>query len=279
MKNHIISSTFIICGLFLTSLSCSKFVEGNPPQNEVVSSVVFSDDATAKSAGRGMYSLMMSSPSFLNGGLEQYTGLYSDELRNHATRVDQVQFASNSLASTNNVVLTVFWREAYKYISHANSILEGIASSNSLSHEVKTQLQGEALFVRAFCHFYLVNLFGEIPYVVTTDYRVNSIISRMPEPVVYQKIIEDLNSASDKLSGDFIFSGGKRTYPSKWAAKAMLARVYLYLGDWNKAEQFASEVINQNSVFNLSANLATVFKAKSPETNWELQQVIGQNNT
>ncbi|MDZ7650256.1 MAG: RagB/SusD family nutrient uptake outer membrane protein [Cytophagales bacterium] len=74
---------------------------------------------------------------------------------------EQLEFQLNSISSSNQVVLGVFWHEAYFYINNANAILEGLAKSSSLSAEVKLQIEGESKFIRAFCHFMLlVNLFG-----------------------------------------------------------------------------------------------------------------------
>src|SRR5690606_21218692 len=130
------------------------------------------------------------------------------------------------------VVHGVFWREAYKYINNANAVIEGLSKSTSLSGNTRTQLEGEAKFIRAFCHFYLVNLFGDIPYVTTTDYQKNSTSVRLNATEVYTKIISDLTDAKNLLATDYSFSNGERSQPNRFAAIALLARVYLYTGKW-----------------------------------------------
>src|SRR5690606_14855703 len=173
-------------------IACEEFVEIDPPKTEIVSETVFTSDASAASAVRGIYSLMMTNQSFTRAGLEEYTGILSDEFINYATRSSQVQFYQNSLTATNGDVLTIFWREAYKYINNANAVLEGLAEANGLNPATLNQLEGEARFIRAYCHLYLVALFGNIPYVTTTDYRVNSIAVRLTESEVYEHIETDL---------------------------------------------------------------------------------------
>ncbi len=87
------------------------------------------------------------------------------------------------------------------------------------------------MFVR-FSYFYLVNLYGKVPVVLTTNYEINARASRDPVDTVYRQIEKDLLSATELLQDN---PGGKRTRPGLWAAHALLARVYLYRQEWAKA--------------------------------------------
>ncbi len=262
----------------LSFTACNDFIEIDSPKTEISSENVFTNDASAVSAVRGIYSLMMTNTGFTKAGMEEYTGIASDELISYATRADLVQFYNNSLAAANNDVLGVFWREAYRYIANANAVLEGLSNSTGISFAMKNQLAGEAKFIRAFCHFYLVNLFGDVPYLTSTDYRVNAIATRMPVTQVYEKIEMDLLEAVTQLSEDYTFSAGERIQPNKGAAIALLARVYLYLGDWEKAETYATQVID-NPLYSLESELNRVFLPNSIESIWQLRPVIPGTNT
>ena len=57
---------------------------------------------------------------------------------------------------------------------------------------------GEAKFIRAFCNFYLVNLFGPIPIVTTVNWRNTNLLYRSQEQDVYALIVEDLIEAVDE---------------------------------------------------------------------------------
>src|SRR5690606_16340716 len=94
----------------------------------------------------------------------------------------------------NNALLPInsSWSRMYNFIFVANSAIEGLNEATALTPAVKQQLMGEAKFVRAFCYFYLINLYGDVPLVVTTDYRVNAILPRASEMMVYEQIISDL---------------------------------------------------------------------------------------
>lgn len=270
---------YIILFAACLTISCKKFVEIDAPKTEIVMEKVFENDATAVSTVNGIYSLMMAAMNFANGGSELYSGLSCDELFNHARRIDQVQFATNNLLPTNANIAGVFWGEAYKYIVNANSLLEGLAASGSLTPSLKSSLEGEAKFVRAFCHFYLVNMFGDVPYITSTDYRVNSALARNNKQDVYAKMIADLTEARNLLQADFLASGNKRTRPTKDAATALLARIYLYTANWSGAETMSSELIGNTATYSLLADLNAIFKANNKETIWELQPVRPSTNT
>jgi hypothetical protein len=66
--------------------------------------------------------------------------------------------------------VAAFWKDGYNYIYRANAILEGIANSTGMTADGKKLVEGEAKFIRGFCYFYLVNLFGDVPLVLSTDY-------------------------------------------------------------------------------------------------------------
>ena len=279
--NHLLNAAghrLVIAFFLLTIMSCEEFIEIDAPKTEITSNIVFSNDAAATSAIRGIYSLMTSSQTFTNGEIERYTGLSSDELVNHSSRNEQQQFYFPTLTSLNGVVHGVFWREAYKYINNANAVIEGLSKSTSLSGNTRTQLEGEAKFIRAFCHFYLVNLFGDIPYVTTTDYQKNSTSVRLNATEVYTKIISDLTDAKNLLATDYSFSNGERSQPNRFAAIALLARVYLYTGKWAEAEAEASAIIDNTVDFELE-ELNNVFLSTSKEAIWQLQPVVPEKST
>lgn len=268
-------SSFIL----VTPTSCSDFIELEAPKTEIVSQSVFSSDGSAASAIRGIYSLMMTNFSFTGGALEELTGIASDELINYSIRADQLQFAQNSLTPRNGDVFAAFWKEPYRYINNANVLLEGLHQSTGMSAAGKNQVEGEAKFIRAFCHFYLANLFGDVPYVTSSDYQANAKAPREAFDEVMSKIVVDLLEARELLSGDFSASKGERIQPNKGAATALLARLYLYRGNWEKAEAMASDLIVNTTTYGLLAELDGVFLANSREAIWQLKPVIPGTNS
>ena len=278
--NKLYGIRLIIFSLFiLIFFSCKRFVEIAPPKTQLVSASLFTNDISATAAISGIYSQMMESlGGFANGNITLFTGLSSDELVNYSTDNDQIQFYQNSLTSSTGST-SLLWTQAYQFLNYVNSLLEGLSNTQGVSVPLKQQLIGEAKFIRAFCHFYLVNLFGNIPLVTSSDYRINSIASRTPKSQIYQQIVKDLTDAQNLMVSDYSFSNGERVRPNKWAATALLARVYLYEEDWVDAEALATAVINNISNYSLVSNLDSVFLANNVEAIWQLKPVVPGINT
>lgn len=283
MKLSIYIRQFTLCiSLFTFSLcnfSCSEFIEIDPPRTDLVREAVFANDATTIAAISNVY-FQMQSGNFAGGalrGISFICALSSDEMLNYNTSSffaqNLNQFNQNSLLA-NNSFNADFWSELYQYIYKANAIIEGLSSSTGVSENLKKQVEGEAKFIRAFSHFYLVNLYGDVPLTITTDYIANQSNPKTPKADVYQQIIADLKDAQNLLAEDYSFSSNERVRPNKWAATALLARVYLFTEDWINAEAEASAVINNTTRYNL-ADLNNVFFKNSEEAIWQLSNAIG----
>ncbi len=258
--------------------SCESFVEVAPPKTETASSTVYTDDLAATSAIRGIYH-EMERTGFANGAVGSvsfFAGASADELRSHTTTLDE--FFSNSISVANSTVQSDLWSTCYKIIYYSNSAVEGLQTSSSLTVSVKNQLEGEAKFLRAFTYFYLVNFFGDVPLILSTDYKTNQYAAKSPASNVYASIVTDLLDAQNLLPVDFQFSGGERVRATQWAATALLARVYLYSKDWANAEAQASKVIASKPLFSLATDPNTVFLKNSTETIWQLMPVIPGGN-
>jgi hypothetical protein len=262
--NHT-ATFFLTITLVLLQLSCKKFIEIPPPPNQVVSSSVFTDDNSAVSAIVGLYSEMTKTNlNYVNGALTLYPGLSADELYLTAANSTVDVFTLNEIPSNSNIIKTNFWTAAYSYIYHANAVLEGLNHS-PVSDAVKAQLTGEAKVIRAFCYFYLVNLFGDVPLILSTDYRVNAAMPRTAANLVYKQIVRDLADAKNTLRENYPSAG--RLRPNKWTAVALLARVYLYQQAWQKAETEATELVN-SGVYSLAS--ITTPLSSSNEVIWQL---------
>jgi hypothetical protein len=262
--------------------SCTKLVDAGAPVTSSNSDNVYTNDATAASVLTGIYINLSQSSIDGNGGLTSITsiaGLSSDELILARNEVALNDYYSNSLSSLTRTV----WTSIYNTIFNANSAIEGLSSSNSLSLPVKHQLLGEAKFIRALCNFYLVNLYGDIPLVKTTDYKVNSLLPRMDKLNVYQQIVLDLKDAQSLLNSNYMDATGvintsERVRPTRAAATALLARTYLFTKDYINAEMEATDVINNKELYDTVA-LNNVFLKNSKEAIWQLQPVGTGTNT
>lgn len=266
----ILSLVLLWIALFWLVTSCDSFTEVDLPSSQLTAKDVFKDKVTANAAMVDIYTKIREQ-GILNGGpsgISSQFGLYTDELTYYGVSNSiQANFYTNSLLASDNEILQL-WTNSYNQIYAANAIIEGVAASDALKPEDKEQLIGEALFVRGLIHFYLTTIFGDVPYIVTTDYKQNSNVSRIPESEVYQLIKKDLLQASQLLPEDYVTA--ERIRPNKWASQAVLARVCLYLQQWDEASDAASSVLNQSGLYQWPTDPATVFLKGNASTIWQL---------
>jgi hypothetical protein len=274
----------IIIMLMLLHASCKKLVEINAPPNYVTGDNVYTTDASAAAVLTGIYTNLSEGYIFSTGAssLSIQSGLSSDELTlyNGSTNTQQLLFYTNSL---NSQMTETYWTFCYKYLLSVNSAIEGLSGSNKLSGPVKQQLLGEAKFLRSFFYFYLVNLYGDVPLILSSNYPTNALLPRTKKELVYQQIIMDLTDAKNLLNTNYLDASvvnktDERVRPTKWAAIALLARVYLFSGDFVHAEEEATSIINYKEMYSLSA-LSDVFLKNSSEAIWQLQPVNSGWNT
>ncbi len=152
-----------------------------------------------------------------------------------------------------------YWYASYHNISSANAVL---ANLNVVADEnLRNQYEGEARFIRAYHYFNLVRLFG--PVFITTEV-ISPIEARMKDrsPVsdVYELIINDLEFGADKLPATYHATQLGRV--TSWAAKTMLAKVYMTLNQLELAKNLLLDV-KDNSHHRLLSNYATVFSIQN----------------
>jgi hypothetical protein len=286
--------TFVSAIVLMEILAgCKKLVDVKAPPTSLSSDNVYASDPTAASVLTGIYA-KMSSGSFGTisslPAMSLSVALTADELRIYSGVINltQLSYYRNSLSSNSqNGGGFEVWSVGYPIIFTCNAAIEGMTASNGITPSVKQQLLGEAKFMRAFVYFYLTSLYGDVPLVLTSDYKANSVLKRAPQSQVYQQIIADLKDAQSELSESYLMADAMTTYPTsgiqrlrptKWAATALLARTYLYINDWPNAEVQATILINKTSLYQLEA-LGNVFLSVSKEAIWQLQPVNTGWNT
>jgi hypothetical protein len=266
--------TNIIIILAITmAVSCKKFVDVPPPQDQIISEMIFTTDNKAFAAVNSIYGNMINGGTlgFIRQQLTVYSGFSSDEMIRFNATSPMLEFINNDISSANGNN-KVIWTTLYQTIYYCNSCKEGLENATALTPSVKETLIAEVKLIRSFCHFYLVNLYGDVPLVTSTDYQTNSLISRTKTDEVYNQTITDLIDAENILPSTF--TAGERNRPTKWAAKALLARVFLFRGNWTGAELKATEVINSGLFTPLLAP-NTVFLKNSREAIWQLMPNTG----
>ena len=251
-----------LCFTLLMS-SCESILDIDPPTDSITADVTFSTPEGIRTAATGFYT-----DNFLNNlmyyqGLELYVSQLSDELLARSG-----QFADLSQCNYNSSTSYIhnLWDAPYSSIYGANDFLGHVEGSTVLPESELNVYRGEPLFFRANAYFYLVNLFGDVPLLTTYDVNVTSKASRTPKAEVYQQIINDLQQAQQLLNN----SGNGTTRISTDAATALLARVYLYTEQWDKAVSESNKLLpsvdgGQGNNYQLET-VERVFLSTSSET-------------
>ncbi|MET7000695.1 RagB/SusD family nutrient uptake outer membrane protein [Chitinophaga defluvii] len=267
---------YLLIFTIVTSLiSCKKFVEIGPPQNLSIAKSVFQNNETANSAMINIYIRMMEDQGGNPYRVSVYTGLSGDELKNYSNQIGYRQLYNNVLEPI-SAITNSYYSLAYNCIYQANAIIEGCQESSTLSSVVKNTLTGEALFIRAYWHFYLVNLYGDIPLVLTTDYTKNSTLQRSNKSLIYEQIVSDLKAAQNLLSDnyvgpDVVTTSLERIRPNKAAVTALMSRVYLFKQDYMAGEKAADAVLAKKDMYDI-VPLNQVFLKNSKEAIWQMMK-------
>lgn len=133
------------------------------------------------------------------------------------------------------------WGLFYLSIRNANFVLVNAPKANSATAEDKARYMAEARFLRAYNYFQLVRCWGAVP-IRTEDNMEQKDVPRSSVQSIYELIVADLRDAEANLPEDQSLVGR----PTKYAAKTMLADVYLHLEMYDEARDLAREVMDSN---------------------------------
>jgi hypothetical protein len=194
-----------------------------------------------------------------------FADLAADNLEHSVdgTAQNYAQIDNNAVLPENDAISDL-WNSAYEGINIANNIIPKVPEMTDMTEEEINAALGELYFIRAFNHFCLMNWFGAIPIKTTPTVGTAGLDApRDPVAKVYEQIIADLTFAEQHLG-----SGSTKVRASKYAATALLARVYLYKGDNANAKAKAADVIEHGG-YTLPA-YAGVWVDESPESIFEI---------
>ncbi|MBS1603491.1 MAG: RagB/SusD family nutrient uptake outer membrane protein [Bacteroidetes bacterium] len=169
------------------------------------------------------------------------------------------------------------WIELYKSIGIFNNTIEGIQSA-PIDTASKSRFIAELKFLRAWCYFDLVRNYGGVPLVLKT-YPANTHLPRNTVGEVYDQLISDLKNAAAVLPRRSAYSAADKFRASSGSATALLAKVYLYKGDWANAEAAARQVIDGGE-YSLETSFGTLWSytyKNGPESIFEIQCASSQN--
>jgi hypothetical protein len=253
----------------------------------VPQSTLFKDEQGFKDALIGVYLGMDKPKNGHNYGLYT-TNLSMGMLSTMAYHYDNATAANAGVGGAfyNNVVyynytdgevkaeMDGIWGGMYNNIANLNNILVQIESRKDVFHgDNFNRVKGEAIALRALFHFDLVRLYGQPPLTGATvkaiPYITQFTVKSTPFVTVQAALdscIADLSSARELLSASDTsavikavedpFTSYTQNHLNYWAVQGLLARVYLYKGDYANAEKYSKAVIGSNKFPLITSNVA-----------------------
>jgi starch-binding outer membrane protein, SusD/RagB family len=291
-KKHI-SIYILAASLSLGLSSCKKFTDLTPI-SDATSSTAYSTASEAEAALTGVYDSYQQEYYIWDNVL--FSDVISD---NHFAGGDNPEiFAIDKLEITpTNSRLFNNWSQIYGAIAKANVVLQKVplVTDKALDqNNRRQQILGEALFLRAYHYYQLVNLWGGVPLVLEPVPSTSPTDTHKPRATaeeVFNQIIKDLTEAVAKLPDSYGAADIDKARATKGAANALLAKAYAQKPqkDYNKVLEHANAVINSPAGYQLLDNFEDLFdgahynNAESimevqfiggPEANWGPQLLL-----
>lgn len=251
---------------FLIITSCKKQFLEETPYSFISSDALYSSDAGLEAAVNGCYSTMADYGGYGAGYLTWMTvgsgGYWTSQAPN--SDMNTLTFGPSNLWLTNNSP----WDQFYSAIKIANDIIAK-APLGSASEAAKAKAVGEAYFMRGMLYFNLVRMFGGVPLRLLPPSQDDINMPRSTATEVYAQIISDLEKA--KVAMPVTPQTGR---PSKYAATALLGKVYIQMAGnqtatqteyWAKAKTELRDVFT-NGGYALQPNFAALFNVNNENT-------------
>lgn len=227
MKKYL---TFILSAFFATS--CVDLLQ--KPQSSITPETIELSEQLLENMANGLYKAWWGENYGFNCRLASIS-LAADDMMTGDASKPRNTLDDQMRVPVDNADVRVLWQEFYKTIFTANNLIEQIESNSTVSGDISDKYLGEAHFIRALMYFYVVRIWGAAPAITssTADMDIDSdtSIPRKPVSDIYERIIiPDAQLAEQLLPSVSRDSYGQA--PTKWAAKMLLADVYLNMAGW-----------------------------------------------
>lgn len=253
----------ILAAMTMTAASCGKsFLDEEPSLSVSVGSAILTEGNMLE-AMNGAYRAM--TPTLLFGrNVPLFGDLLADNVYLSISNSNRLVPMNNYTFVGSSAEAAGIWANAYIAIQQANRVISSqLTASNNVN-----QMAGEAHALRAICYFYLVNYFAKpyaenpdadgVPVVTLPSSETGALIKPARNKVreVYAQIVSDLEKAYELMpaTGMTIHPNNSNFF-SKYAAKALQARAYLYMGEWAKARD-AAAIVEKDGGYSLAGTEA-----------------------
>lgn len=263
MKKYIITSFALAFGITAFLASCKKSFLEVAPQGQLTEEQALIDPAAADKLVIGAYNTLYRQGT-LGVNFVVLGNITSDDADKGSSQsengfnvydIDSFRYNANT-AIFNNV-----WKDYYFGIAAANKAIE-ILEAGSIEPTTKNRLLGEAKFIRGLYYFNMVRIWGGVPKITKTPTGAEAndpnLQKRATAAEIYQLIVDDLTFGVNNLplKGAAGAVVGRAT---KGAAQSLLAKVYLYMQNYQAAYDNSLAVMNSGK-YDLATDYATMFR-------------------
>lgn len=246
MKNKLILTWLL--GIILTG--CQQNFLTVVPETALSSATFFKTEADFQQAVNGAYVPLrpiFNERAWILGEMHSDNTYYARNILFGAVDPTEniADFAvptANGVTANDNVLQQ--YRYDYQIVARANQVLALIDNATFTTADLKNNLKGQALFLRAFAYFELVRYFGKVPLHLTP------VVGRLDAPLplattdeLYAQIVKDITDASKLLPNKAKQEAGRAT---SGAAKTLLANVYVTQKKWAEAEALMRDVVTND---------------------------------
>lgn len=267
---------YILMSIMAVGLSgCSDFLDLSPISQANENSF-YQTEEDFETAMNSVYNTLytiygpQSLPSYY--GEMASDNAYCNETAGNYT--DKISLSEHQNLTAANSIVEEFWNTYYESMFKINNVISKLESAD---FDKKSQIEGEARFLRALYYFDLVRAFGDVPLVLTPISVTEAYATgRTPASEVYSAIITDLQFAASNLpdKSNERFAGA----PTSDAANTLLGKVYLTMGDKTNAASALQKVYGK---FTLEKNFADLWNLNNKncgESIFEVQYLGGKSN-
>lgn len=230
-------------------MSCAKQLEESP--KTVAEEQFYNTGPEVETAVNAIFGPVRSE-NCMGGLYPAQLETYGDYVYGRGSYLPLNEYAG--LDNTNITRTGQMWDLFYRAVRNANLVIVNAPKGNAISEADVKKYVAEARFMRAFVYFQLVRNWGALPLRTETN-MTEADITRSAVEAVYKLIEEDLQKAETDLPETATLAGR----PTKWAAKALLADVYITLNRDADAMNKADEVIQSGKYALVPVTAASEF--------------------
>jgi len=265
--------------LFISSiflLSCEDYLSESPDNRLEINTIEKLAALGARAYAQGSY-IFTDELTDLAGpmGMTNSKGQALDAGGNTIGITNEQAYAFQEITDDNDGSIN-YWNDAYNAIAHANQVIKSLPNV-SADERHKEALMGEALLVRAYYHFMLVNLFGKhydeatasedlgIPYIDEPETSLLPEYQRETVQSTYDLVEKDMTEGLDLINEDF-FSGTKKFRFSEKTGLALATRFYLWKGEFEKVIEMADTFYGERNPIDFIKDFSQIGGASYNET-------------